>query len=99
MLMYLYRNYSPDIQFPVHQCARSTQNPRSIHDEEVNRIFHYLVGTQGKVLTVDPNIDMNLDCYVDADFSGIWKHEYHQDTVCVKSSIGYFMTLALGIKV
>ena len=27
------------------------------------------------------------------DFAGLWKHKYDQDPVCVKSSIGYVMTL------
>ncbi len=37
---------------------------------------------------------MKLDCYVDADFAGLWRHEDDQDPVCVKSRTGYVLTLA-----
>jgi hypothetical protein len=40
-----------------------------------------------------PNNDLQLDCYVDANFAGLWNHESHQDPVCVKSRTGYVMTL------
>ena len=36
---------------------------------------------------------MLLDCYVDADFAGLWSYEDDQDPVCVKSRTGYVMTL------
>ena len=35
-----------------------------------------------------------LDCYVDADFAGLWGYEDDQDPICVKSRTGYVMTLA-----
>ena len=93
MLMYLSRNSKPDIQFAVNHCARLTHNPSSINSEAVKSICRYLVGTQGQGLTFDPNSDMKLNCYVDADFSGLWRHEYGQDHVCVKSRNGYIMNL------
>ena len=36
---------------------------------------------------------LSLDCYVDADFAGLWSYEDDQDHVCVKSRTGYVMTL------
>ena len=36
---------------------------------------------------------MNLDCYVDADYAGLWRHERDQDPTCVKSRTGYVVTL------
>ncbi|MGH7954943.1 MAG: Ty1/Copia family ribonuclease HI, partial [Gloeomargaritales cyanobacterium] len=38
--------------------------------------------------------DYALDCYVDADFAGLWKHEDPQDPVSVRSRTGY--TLVFG---
>ena len=35
---------------------------------------------------------MRLDCYVDADYAGLWHHEDDQDPVCVKSRTGYVIT-------
>jgi hypothetical protein len=37
---------------------------------------------------------MTLDCYVDADFAGLYGVEDDQDPVCVKSRTGYCLTLA-----
>ena len=54
------------------------------HAESVKRIWIYLVVNQRQGLTFYPNSDMNLECYVDADFAGICKHEDDQDPVCVK---------------
>lgn len=34
-----------------------------------------------------------MNCYVDADFAGLWNHEHHGDPVCVKSRTGYVMML------
>jgi len=34
-----------------------------------------------------------LNCYVDADFAGLWSYEDDQDPVCVRSRTGYVMTL------
>ena len=90
MLMYLSNNSRPDIHFSIKQCDRFTHN---IHSDSVKRICLYLFVTQEQVLTFKPNSDMKLDCYVDADFAGLWKHKDDQDSVFVKSSTGYVMTL------
>jgi hypothetical protein len=91
--MYLSSHSKPGIQFSVHQCARSTHNPRKSHGEVVFRICQYIVGTQDQGLTFDPNSDLQLNCYVDADYPGLWKHEDDDDPVCAKSRTGYVMTL------
>ena len=61
IFMYLSRKYKPDIQFAVHQCTRFTHNPNKSKAESVNTIFRYLVVTQDKGSTFDPNSDMKLD--------------------------------------
>ena len=83
MLMYISINYRPYLQFEVHQYFRFTHNPRKSHDDAVNMIFCYLVITQGQGLTLDPNNDTMLECYVDVYFVGLWKHEDDQYPVCV----------------
>ncbi len=93
MLMYLCSNSRPDIQFAVHQCARFTHNPRRSHEQAILRICRYLRGTSDKGLMFKPTSDMKLDCYVDADFAGLWNVEHEQDPVCVKSRTGYCLTL------
>ena len=38
-----------------------------------------------------PSNNMQLDCYVDADFSGLWSYEDPHDPVCVLSRTGYII--------
>ena len=93
MLMYLASNSRPDIQFAVHQCVRFTHNPRQSHANGVKRILRYLSGTRHKGMIFKPDEIMKLDCYVDADYAGLWRYESDQDPVSVKSRTGYVMTL------
>ena len=94
-LMYLAGNAYPEIQFAVHQCARFTHCPRQSHSQAIKRIAHYLKGIldnkQGLTFTKTDYLDLN--CYVDADFAGLWSYKDDQDPVCVKSRTGYVMTL------
>ena len=69
--MYLSSNSRLNIQFAVNQCTIFTHNTRRCHDEAVNRIYHYLVGTQGQGLTFDPNSDMEMNLYMYVDFIGL----------------------------
>jgi hypothetical protein len=43
-----------------------------------------LQGTKDKGLIFKPT-DLALDCFVDADFAGLWGQEDDQDPVCMKS--------------
>ena len=93
MLMYLCSNSRPDIQYAVHQCARFTHCPRRSHELAVLRICRYLQGTRDRGLRFKPTPELRLDCYVDADFAGLWNVENIQDPVCVKSRTGFVLTL------
>ena len=92
MLMYLGQNTRPDIAFVVHQCARFTHNPKHSHAVGVKRIIRYLQGTKDKGMILCPNDSLEANCYVDADFAGLWGVEYDQDPICVKSRSGYLIT-------
>lgn len=93
MLMYLSGNSRPDIAFAVHQCARFTHSPRQSHAKAIKRIVRYLQGTRNKGLILKPSKELKLDCYVDADFAGLWGVEDPQDPTCAKSRTGYILTL------
>jgi hypothetical protein len=54
----------------------------------------YLVGTKDKGLKLKPSDDISVDCYVDADFAGLYGQEDPQDPISVKSRTGYVLTLA-----
>ena len=92
MLMYLANNSRPDIAYAVHQCARFTHCPKKSHGIAVKRVLRYLKGTSEKGMILKPTNDFKADCYVDADFAGLWGSEDDQDPVCVKSRTGYLLT-------
>ena len=93
--MYLSGNSHPEIQFAVHQCARFPHSLRKTHSQAVKHIAHYLKGILNKNqgLLFKANTSTILNCYVDADFAGLWGYEVDQDPVCIHSHTGYVMTL------
>jgi hypothetical protein len=72
MLMYLSTNSWPDIAFAIHQCAHFLFCPKQSHEEGIKRIVCYLKGTKEKGLFFTPTSKFQVDCYVDADFAGLW---------------------------
>jgi Reverse transcriptase (RNA-dependent DNA polymerase). len=91
MLLYLSGNTRPDITFAVHQCARFSHDPKQSHAVAIKRILRYLKGTRDKGMILSPNDTLGVDCYVDADFAGLWGVEHDQDPVSVKSRTGYIL--------
>ena len=85
MLNYLSTSTRPDIAFTVHQCARFSSAPRRLHETSVCCIVRYLKGTKTKGYILNPSSTRTLDCYVDADFAGLWSKEIASDTISVKS--------------
>ena len=93
MLLYLSSNTRPDIQFAVHQVARFSHSPKQSHGQAVKRIIRYLLATKTKGIQFQPDLKAGLDCYVDADFAGLYGYEDDQDPVSVKSRTGFVLTL------
>jgi hypothetical protein len=60
----------------------------------VKRIVRYLKGTKDKGLFFTPSDKFEVDCYVDADFAGLWRYEDDQDPVSVKSRTGFILIFA-----
>jgi hypothetical protein len=89
MLMYLSANSRPDISYSVHQCARFSHEPRKSHGTAIKRIVRYLKETRMHGLYLKPTDDHRVDCYVDADFAGLYSTENSQDPLSVKSRTGY----------
>ena len=87
MLLYLAANSHPEIAYAVHQCARFTHNPKASHGAAVKRICRYLEGTKTK------GLQLTVDCFVDADFTGQWNVENPEDPLCVKSWMGYVLVV------
>jgi histone deacetylase 1/2 len=94
MLLYLTTNSRSELAYAVNQCARFTHSPKQSHAKAVKRICRYLQGTKDKGMILRPTNELTVDCYVDADFAGLWQVEDDQDPVCVRSRTGYVLMLA-----
>jgi hypothetical protein len=94
MLTYLSTSTRPDIAFAVHQCARFSIALKRVHEIAVRRIIRYLKGTKTKGYILRPSTARTLDCYVDADFAGLWTSENSHSPISVKSRTGYIITFA-----
>jgi hypothetical protein len=94
MLMYLANNTRPEISFAVNQCARFSHCPKVSPAKAVKTIVRYLQGTRYKGLIFSPTGELVVDCYVDADWAGLWQVETDQDPTCVKSRTGYVLELS-----
>jgi hypothetical protein len=96
MLQYLANHTRPDISFAVAQCARYTHNPKLQHEHALERIGLYLKRTLDKGLVLQPDHDrpLDIDCYVDADFAGLFGYEQPHDPSSVKSRTGYVICVA-----
>ena len=89
MLMYLSANTRPDIAYAVHQAARFSHAPRNSHAVAVRRILRYLKKTKDKGIILNPDSTHRVDCYVDADFAGLFSVEDPTTSISVKSRTGY----------
>ena len=87
--MYLSANTRPDIAYAVHQAARFSHAPRNSHAVAVRHILQYLHKTKTMGITLKPTSDQCVDCYVDADFAGLFAIENNEDPISVKSRTGY----------
>ena len=94
MLLYLSTNTRPDIIFAVSQAARFTHDPKQSHATAVKQIVRYLAKTADKGMIVKrPTEAIKLDCYVDADFAGLYKVENGESIDSAKSRSGYIIKL------
>jgi hypothetical protein len=86
-LNFLAQMTRPDISMAVHNCARFSARPTSLHEQAVKRIGRYLAYTRSKGLTYRPDQSHRLDMYIDADFAGTWHREYsHLRGSCLSRS-------------
>jgi hypothetical protein len=94
MLQYLQAHTRPHITLAVSQCARFIHSTRLSHELALISIGQYLKSTGTKGLTLQPSTTMRIDCYVDADFAGLWGSEDSQDPMCIKGRTGFILSLA-----
>ena len=93
MLLYLSTNTRPDIAYSVSQVARFSHSPKQVHAKAVKTIVRYLSGTKSKGVIYKRPDKLGLDCYVDADFAGLYGQEPEENPVSVKSRTGYIISV------
>ena len=93
MLIYLATHTRPDISFAVSQVARFSANPKQVHASAVKTIIRYLAKTYDKGIIMAPNGELNVECYVDSDFAGLYNSEPHDNPAAAKSRTGYMIFL------
>ena len=94
MLLYLSTNTRPGIAFAVSQVARFGHNPKKSHAIAVKTIVRYLSRTSDKGTIMSPTGKFDLDCYVDADFAGLYKSDPDEAPTAAKSRLGYIIFLS-----
>ena len=93
MLLYLSTNTRPDISFAVSQVARFTHAPKKSHASAIKTIVRYSKRTADKGTIVKISNKLDLDCYVDADFAGLFNRDPHHESSSAKSRTGYLINL------
>jgi hypothetical protein len=93
MLLYLTTNTRPDLSFAVSQVARFCAKPKQSHANAIKLILRYLKGSSNQGLIVTPTGNLDLDCFVDADFAGLYRRERDDNPTAVKSRTGFVITL------
>jgi hypothetical protein len=94
MMLYLSSNTRPDIAFAVSQVARFSHSPKRSHASAIKTIVRYLAGTKDKGTIFKRPDKLYLECYVDADFAGLFGREPpDEEAVSVKSPTGYIISL------
>ena len=94
MLLYLATNTRIDIALAVSQVCRFTSCFKKPHADALKRIIKYLKGTIDQGTIVKPEGDLNLKCWVDADFAGLYKREDNEDPSSARSRTGYIIALS-----
>jgi len=94
MILYLASTTWPDISFAINQCARFSSDPKEPHATALKKIGGYLKmkANKGLVLRKCSKIP-KLNCYMDADFAGLYSKEDPKDPTSVQSRTGYVITL------
>ena len=82
------------IAFAVNQAARFILDAKNSHVIAVKRIVKYLIETKDRGLVFKPSLDWKVDCYVYADFCGLWGSEDPNDPIVAKFRTGYVIFLA-----
>jgi len=95
MLLYLLGHTRPDLVYSVSQVDQFMFNPNHSHKIAIKRISRYLIGTKDKGMIIKPKADIGIDAYYpDADFTGHYGYKDNNYPMCVRSCMGYVITVS-----
>ena len=83
-MMYLASTSSSGIAFVVQQCSRFIHCVKGTHNNAVLLIWKYLKETQNEGQILRPNKKLDMECYTDDVFSGIYVTEDPKDLNFIK---------------
>jgi hypothetical protein len=92
-MMCLVNNPHPDIANAVYQAAKFTHHPCQSYAVGLKEIAQHLKKTKLDGMFISPQDSVHVDCYVDADFAGLFTVANKQDPVSVKSRTGFVILL------
>jgi len=93
MLLYLTSNSHPELSFAVTQCARFVHSPTVNHGIALKKIGRYLLANR-KTDSLSSQRKIFVWNYLLTPISlALWNHEDTDDPVCVRSRMGYMITL------
>ena len=90
-LLYLSTNTHPDITFAVSQVCHFNKEPRVSHAKAVKMIICYLKRTAHMGTIVHLTGKLDIVCFCDSDFGGLFGHEDPQDRNSARSRGGYII--------
>ena len=94
MIGYLQQSTRPEISMASHQCARFVNQPMRSHERAIIRIVRYLNNTKDKGIIFEPDPELGLECFVDADFAGGWCQADADNPENVMSRTGFVIRYA-----
>ena len=89
MMRYLSTHSRRDIVYDVNCAAWYKFCPRHSNELALKRTGRYQKSTCSRGLILNLSFKLQIDCYPDADFAEMYKHEKTNDPACVKSRAGY----------
>ena len=89
MIIYLAEKYRPDFSFGVYLCEIFNKNTKSSHGKALNRIWLYIQGTSTGGMIFTTTIKMEVNCYVDENFVGLYGYEDQEYSLCSRSMTVY----------
>ena len=93
MMLYLTINTRPDIAYAVSQVVRFSHLPKQSNSAAIKIIVQYLVRTKDQGTIYCRPKKLSVDCYVDADFAGLYGTEDSTDPISAKSRTGYILSI------